>query len=739
MSSSVWTWNPLLPAAGCALVVVAIGVWGWAVTRRIRVRFSPARTGLLLLPKALALTLLTVAFLNPIRTTPASTPGKNRILLLVDTSSSMAVRDDGESARLDRALRAVDTLRGALPDAVTLTTLAFDTELRGWDRPPGADGRPTPPLRGTDLAGCLLQLQAQADLSAHAAIVLVTDGGDEPVDLARPFTIPLDILGVGADPSRWNDLEIAAVDPPASAEKEVDFEIAATIHARAAETGFARSLASVAVALERDDNGAWHPLEIRRVDLSNRRARVRFRTACDTDGLFRYRVKVEAQPGEISDLNNVRTVSVEVRKKALHVLFFTRQLGMDMKMIRSELAGDPGIAFTALYRTLGERFIVQGERRSGDESLTAGFPQRADTLRLFDCVVVGSFEREDWSDKQMAALVEYVRDGGSVVFLGGNDSFGAGRYARTPLADLFPWSLADRALDMTIGVFPVHLPAAARNHPILAGIPEALADAGPVALESLNPLGPLKPGATGLMTAQLADGAVPVIAVQRYGKGSVLGIGSNTLWKWARRSAALRKAFGLFWRQAVRHLGGLSETGQWVSVAWDKTAYRPGERATARIRVAGDRDRRDLRLQARLTRDGQSRPVGVEPVQGHADAFTLTTEFQERGRYHLALSAFRGDDELESYEKQFEVAPLLDEGAQLALDEPFLAALAAPSDGRYFPVERVRELAAHLVETRLTRSGVVSKSVVYDTVWVAAGFLACVTAELLIRRRLNLV
>ena len=82
----------------------------------------------------------------------------------------------------------------------------------------------------------------------------------------------------------------------------------------------------------------------------------------------------------MSVLNNERRVVVDVQKKAVHALFFTRELGMDFKMLRSEIGRDPGIAFTALFRTLSERFTVQGDRLTGDEPLEAGFPTDLKTL-----------------------------------------------------------------------------------------------------------------------------------------------------------------------------------------------------------------------------------------------------------------------------------------------------------------------------------------------------------------------
>jgi hypothetical protein len=54
--------------------------------------------------------------------------------------------------------------------------------------------------------------------------------------------------------------------------------------------------------------------------------------------------------GEMTYMNNTRTFAVDVQKKSLHVLYFTRELGMDFKMLRSELARLPRLHFFSPWR-----------------------------------------------------------------------------------------------------------------------------------------------------------------------------------------------------------------------------------------------------------------------------------------------------------------------------------------------------------------------------------------------------
>lgn len=738
MTGKMLTWHPHLPVFLCFVLMILVVVWTVAVYRRMLTRLPVWKARLLIAPRIGILLLLLLAFLNPVRNSTHAARTGSSLLALIDISSSMDVRDDGIRTRFSSALEAIETLRSKLPRSFSISTMAFDTSLRAIESHQLDDSPQEAPVRGTDLAACLLELSERADLSAHSAVILLTDGGDETVDTASLPSIPMNVIGLGADITKWNDVRISDVIYPPSVEKDVDFEISVDLAAQVADAALSRLLPEMMTSLERDIDGSWQDKAGRRSDLSNKRTRVTFKTSSSTPGLQRYRVTLTALPGELSYLNNERIFNIEVQKKAVHVLFFTRTIGLSMKMIRSELAADPGVTFTALYRTIGERFVIQGERLPGDESLTAGFPASSSVLRLFDCIILGSFPSHEWNDQQVSALMEYVEQGGAVIFLGGDKSFNAGGYANTRFADLFPWVLTGGHRDMRRGTFPVSIPLASENHPILSGVAEQLSSFGAPIVESLNMPGPLKPGATALMNAQVADRTACMIAVHQFGKGTVLGIGSNTFWKWAKRSPELRNAFGLFWRQAVRNISGALEGGRFMAVKWDKDTYRPGERAVAEIRMEGDIDSGELGIVASMTHAGDTTQLAVEPIQGQPDTFAVGTVFKRRGTYRIEITASTGDTVLESYEKNFAVAPFLGEGTQLAADIAFLTSLAKKGGGKFVPVDHVDELVDHIVQTHFTKTIISQQSMIYDTIHFAVIFLLFVVLELAIRRKLNL-
>jgi len=723
-------WHPRLAPFWCAALLLALAAWGWLLWTRLR-RRAPLAARWLALPKWITLLLLLLALFDPVSRLQKSEPAKGRLLALLDSSSSMDVADDYRQSRADRARAIVEQWKKSLPAGVTLDELAFDTTIHNPGQAPAAT------LRGTDLGGCLLALSERGDVASYLGVVLLTDGGDEAIEDPTLPRIPLSIVGIGTDPATWNDLAIADVQAPVTAEKDTDFEISADLLARTGHgAGFARTVARNRVLLEHAAGAGWEKVSETNVDLSNLSAHVRLSARSSQLGVQRYRVSIQPASGELSTLNNSRTVAVNVQKKALHVLYFTLELGQEFKMLRNELGRDPGLSFSALFRSAGSRFTLQGDRVSGDDALAAGFPASKDGLKPYDVIIIGSFPAEQAAPRQMQALLQFVEEGGTLIFLGGDESFGRGGYAGSLLEVLFPWRLSPQEPPPAQGSFAVGVPPMASGHPILATVEDTVTRA-PVRLDSLNRVGELKPNATALLTAQLGDRGVAAVAVQPFGKGKVMGIATDTLWKWALQPEPLRSAYGLFWRQAVRNLTGKTEGGQNLAVRWDKDFYRPGDQAAGEIRVLGA-GAGVLRFTASLSRNNQSTAVEVAPLPGQPQTFQVKTRFRDRGDYDFRLVAYQGDRVLEAYEKTFPIAPRVDEGSRLELDEVFLKRVAALGGGVYFREADAGQFLERIASRPLRKVAVEESSLVEAGPWFVLVFLAVLVLEWTLRRKVNL-
>ena len=77
-----------------------------------------------------------------------------------------------------------------------------------------------------------------------------------------------------------------------------------------------------------------------------------------------------------------------------------------------------------------------------DETDTAGMPKDLVQMNGFDGIVLANVPRTLFSEQQMVDLQRYVREnGGGLMMTGGKDSFGAGIWMDTPVADALPLDL----------------------------------------------------------------------------------------------------------------------------------------------------------------------------------------------------------------------------------------------------------------------------------------------------------
>ena len=725
-------WHPRLSALWCGVVVAAAVAALVFVYRRLLRRTPPGKARWLLTPKLLALLLLCLALFDPVSAIQKLEAVKGKLLVLVDSSSSMDVADDYRESRATRARRLVEQWHRSLPGEISMDEMEFDTSIHR--RGAGAAGS----VRGTDLGGCLAALSERADLPSYLGVVLLTDGGDEALETALLPKVPLYLVGVGTDPATWNDLAITDVQAPATAEKDVDFELSADLQARAGHgQGFAQKAMAARVSLEHAaGSNSWENILEQPVELSNWRARVRLPVKSGELGMQRYRVTIQPISGELSLLNNSRVVSVNVEKKALHVLYFTRELGQEFKLLRNELGRDPGISFSGLLRVAADRFTLQGDRVAGDEALAHGLPASKKGLELYDAIIIGSCPAEDCAPQQMQALIEFVEQGGALVFLGGDKAFGRGGYARTSLATLFPWRLSEHEPEPDQGAFAVQVPPMGLGHPVLATVEETLSRTG-ATLESVNQVAELKPGATALLNARVGARELPAVALQPFGKGKVLALASNTMWKWATQPEPLRSAYGLFWRQAVRYLTGKTDTSGRLAVRWDKDFYRPGELASGEIRFTGI-DTDGLRLTASLAAPTRTTPVTLDALPGQGQSWQVKLPFRERGEYAFRLVATRHERLLETYEKTFPLGPRVPEGSRLEINEAFLRQLAERGGGAYVPEADAAHFLERLAVKHARKASVQESSLVEAGPWFALSFVLVLCAEWLLRRRMNL-
>ena len=714
-------WHQHLPALVTAAIILGVAWWAWVIFTRLRLRFDRRSSLILLLPRLVVAAMLLVALLDPWLRTTAPPTEKPGLLVLIDDSESMEVCDLPDRPRLDRGKEAAAALAEQLADAARIETADFDG----------------------DIPAVLAGLDARVAASGAAAVVLITDGGDEPVRPAA-LPVPLHVLAVGSDPKSWNDVAVGDVEAPERIDAGTGFRIAARVVARASGPAFRRRLSSIAVSVEERLKGSWKGLLSKRVDLEGGAAVAEFEIPADADTraadegpLTRtFRVTAAELEGELSPLNNVREFAVTVGGRRIHALFFARSLDWNFSQIRAELKRDPDVRLTALYRKTPETMALEGDRRQGDDVLEEGMPEDAAVLDRYRPVILGAFPAEELSGPQALALRDYVDRGGAVVILGGADAIGGG-WCDSVLEPLLPWKQRREAAAVLTGAFPVVVPTTARDHPAIRQAAEVLA-AGPApTLASLNDVGELKAGAIPLLDVSVDGRQRSVVALELYGRGQTVGVATDTMWQWRRRPGAGREAFGTFWQELVRSLAGSGESSGGIRIEWDRPSYRPSEAAVATVSVATRRDTM-VSVRGHVVVEGEERPVTVSPVPGVPGKWTVAVKVGPRVPHTLVVEAVSGTEVLARLESGIVAKPRPTEGSRLEVDLPFLGDLASRSGGTAAVedvVPLVRAIRAQVAQSAVSvEQPLVQKAYVFPAI-----LLLVLVAEWLVRRRFDLM
>ena len=736
MMIGMLVWKPHLGTLANSFVMLLVMGWLFLLWIRYRTRYSVRTALLLLAPKLVCALLVLVALMDPVWRD--ARPNENqKVAVITDISSSMDVPDHTSGSRAERAGKIADKIESELRGIASVDRYQFDVDiLKSEDEP--AQG-----TRQTDLGRTIVSISEPGDLSICKAVVLLTDGGDEAVRSERLPQIPVYVVGVGTEPSTWDDLEIGNADIPEEVELDTPFKVSAEIVVHSTSEAFASTVESVDVQIEKRVDGEYRPSLSKAVDPRKNNGRVTFDLPGESkEGAHHYRLAIKGVRGEMTELNNQRDFVVEVREKSINVLLYGNLLDWDFAHVKKELGADPTIRLTSVFRKNADVIVVSGARQDGDAVLAQGLPADEKALGLYTIIVLGSFRAELLKPASLVALKKYVEDGGNLVLLGGAQSFGMGGYYRTAIEPLIPWKQGSEP-GITAGIYPVIMPPEADGHGLSAATAAIMKRVGSPTLASINKVGPQRSGALALMNASAGNRILSVVALQQYGKGQTLGIATDTLWRWARRDGEISTAFHQFWRDTIRYLSGDFEDSKFLSVAWDRKRYRVSEKAIGEIMVVGRYAEGAVRVTGTVAYDGETAELPV--VLKSLSDFETEVFFPKAGDYTVTLDATLSGEPLDTYERIIRVGSSVSEGSDLAVDHSYLDSLASRSGASYGREDDTEKLLKRLDEllessSEMRDTPVVRMAPLFNLLPLYIIILMGVLLwEWILRRRMNIV
>ena len=500
--------------------------------RRERGGLSIAATGLL------AVVALLAAVIRPARVSARESVVGARVVVLADASRSMALAQTG-GPRWTARDQAIEAIAKASPDA-RLSVLGFGD---GPALPLALNDRASEQLTTraprSDLGAAVRALAASSE-ERPSALVVVSDGRlDDPPEnpsdeslraLGGTLHVPIDTVATTRDEPA--DASVRRVSAAGAAVAHVPLPLRV-------EVGCAGPIVCddlTVTARELRDDGPPYLLASGVAHLKDGKAALDLTITLERAGARIVEVALSPPSGDTIPDNDRRLLTFHVRRERVRVLHVAGRPTNDVRALRQWLKSDASVDIVAFFIL---RTPTDDVRATQNELALIPFPVDelfTQYLPSFDAVVLQDFDAQPYGlEKYLPNIESYVRSGGGLVMVGGQNAFVAGGYASTPLARVLPIELdgSPGATSADTSAFVPSWTPAGRVAPLLAPLRDVVGDDLPE-MPGANVLGDLRRGGVALWshpTRKTKSGAeMPVLAVGEEGDGRTVALGVDGAW-----------------------------------------------------------------------------------------------------------------------------------------------------------------------------------------------------------------
>ena len=712
--SSLWPIWVIPVGAACASELI---FWSYRYEREA---LEPKRGRFLLGLRLGSLAVLAWILLEPVYSRYEEREIRREVVILIDSSASMNLVDDGQSAtRSELAQQALersgllDGLEGKIAvrevRAARRALLSDADAIEGWDQ-------------ATDIAGALDEVMEQVPPDQLAGVVLVSDGRHNRPgsieDAARRYGIldaPIAVIASGSEiPPK--DAAIVSVKAPDSVYLGDRVRMAAKLKF----DGYRGKRAKVTLFSGDEE------LESREVAIpqDHHREEVRFRHVPDEGGIGEYRIVVSGLEDERFDNNNDWSFKTVVTDARTNVLIIEGTPRWEFRYLRNLFYGrDQSVHLQSVLlepdRIVGQqeaKIPASASRPFGDSKATA-LPASEEEWRKFDVIIVGDLEVNALSDEQWEILRLCVTDRAALLVLIAGPRSMPHAFSSEAASRLIPVNYAASRRTYFGGKekFNFALTNDGKSHPITAQVEGRVRNEQVWAefpeLRWRHPITGIKDGAEVLLYAENSNKKKPVIrsgdrlnaalaeisnrrareaenallVTRQTGNGKVAMLLTDRTWR-------LREGVGdvfhhRFWGQLVRWGAGpnLRSGTKTARLGTDQLTYTGDDPVSimARLREKNLAPIRDEELVAEIFREGEK--VGTVPLNYRDGSNGIhqakAGPYREPGNYEIRLSGSELNEELST---NFRVVGSLSatELAETTLNLPLLENIARLSGGR---------------------------------------------------------
>ena len=681
-SNSDW----ILPVVTCLIILVIVRLIYGRDSRKL----SRPLSFLLTLLRSCVFFLLLLFFLQPQWRCEREVVRNSVALLLVDTSSSMALSDpggedaNGVASRLDRvgtALSETDFLSN-LRRTHDTTILSFDVGLAEIVQLPREEvterevQKPTwvaklqPTGLETRFGNAIVETIRHRSGDPLSGIVVFSDGSQNAgilpqaaISAAQEAGLPVFTVGLGAV-ERPANVNVYRLDAISRAFPGDPFTVSGLIRSH----GNDGQLAGRSVMVEllqregaRDAAGAvpgtGTSIGSRKIVLGadGESVPVKFEVTPAEVGLRTLCLRVRPPADDRNAEDDFLETEVEVVDRKDRVLLLAGGPTREYRFLRTLLHRDPSMVLDVHLQTAQPGMSQEADRILDD------FPVTREEMFSYDCVVAFDPNWSALSEVQVDVLESWVAEqGGGLVVIAGPVFTGepVGGWVQDPdlekIRDLYPVEFSRH-----VAVWDVETETADEAWPLdftREGLEAEYLWLGETATESqrvwgefkgvfsYQPLRGAKPAATVLAhfsdpRAAQGDNGPVFLATQFYGSGRVFYIGSGELW---RLRALDPRYFEKLYTRLIRHVsqGRLLRQSSRGMLLIDQERFSLGTTVNLRAQLTDERfaplDIATVDLQAFLP-DGSVRVVELQPAPSRVGAYLGTITVLEEGTYRLEL------------------------------------------------------------------------------------------------------
>lgn len=486
-----------------------------------------------------ALAALLAAVARPVRIAARESVIGAKVIVLSDLSRSMALPQNGKSPRSDVRDNAVAEIAKKAKEA-RLIVLGFgEGAAFPIGSKPGEVSAKDGAAPRSDLTTALRALGASAE-ERPQAIVVVSDGRlDDPGEdaskeqlqaLGRDLKVPIHTVATtNASPA---DASVRRVSAAGAAVAHVPLPLKV-------EVGCAGGLSCdelTVTARELREDGPPALLATGLSHLKDGKGTVDLAVTLDRAGARILEIAITPPSGDTIPENDRRLLTFNVARERVRVLHVAGRPTSDVRALREWLKSDTSVDVVAFFilRTQSDTPNARQEDLSlipfpVDELFTEHLPS-------FDAVVLQDFDAQPYGlERHLPQLARYVKSGGGLIMVGGQNSFVAGGYANTPLAEVLPTKL-DGSPGATAADVANVVPSwtdDGRAAPLLAPLHDIVGEELPTMAGS-NVLGDVRPGGLVLWahpTRTTKSGApMPILAIGDQGDGRSIALGIDGAW-----------------------------------------------------------------------------------------------------------------------------------------------------------------------------------------------------------------